>query len=532
MGIQIEDEFFIFKDDDHFTKNPDVVQLPDGRLLCVFCLDDRHWAQEYAKITLIESRDEGKNWGNARTISESYPVKGDERWVTPRISRLSDGRLVIICDQDDNSHCHEDQPPGIYAWWSEDEGETWEGPQATGIPGIEPDRIRELEDGTLIAGSHYMFKETGKLGQVVTHSFDGGETWEGPSVVASDPVHNYCEGAIVPLQSGKLACIMRENNHNNYPSYISFSHDKGRTWSPPVRAPFSGDRPFAEQLPDGRLLVTYRNQGSTPGTCAWLGEVEQESGYKIAKDRGGKSHQVSVGESEAEGTEGEGIDFQNVSLKDENLTIEGAGGIVRYLIYPPDGPHSQVYFRAKLKADGESGEGCGTIQIARLGIQLRIYSDRLELEPGNGVEYVAEADLSNWRELLIEYRSGKVEIYLDGQSLIRDLMYEETLWPARSFFGSDEGQSGRIAFSEIEYGVKNYHDSDYHWYWNGQAGSLPDSYSKKRWVHLEHNTNPSPDNGYSSWVRLPDGRIFVADYTNKEAPAGKAYLKGYYVKIK
>ena len=46
----------------------------------------------------------------------------------------------------------------------------------------------------------------------------------------------------------------------------------------------------------------------------------------------------------------------------------------------------------------------------------------------------------------------------------------------------------------------------------------------------DYNANPNPDHGYSSWVPLPDGRLFVADYTNEDSPPGKACLKGYYLR--
>ena len=138
-------------------------------------------------------------------------------------------RLVINCDQNDYRHAHEEQPSGIYTWWSDDDGATWDGPHPTGIPGIEPDHVVELDDGTLLMGTHFMRGDTQKLAEAVARSTDGGKTWGDVAIIASDNVHEYCEGAIVPLASGRLVCIMRENNHINYPSYLSFSSDGGRS---------------------------------------------------------------------------------------------------------------------------------------------------------------------------------------------------------------------------------------------------------------------------------------------------------------
>jgi len=511
MSLKVIDSFTVWRDDRHFTKNPDMIRLPSGKLLCVFNLTNSHWPYEYAKITVIESEDRGRTWSNSRMIDESYPIKGDEPWVTPRLSLLRDGRLVIICDQNDYRHCHENQPPGIYAWWSEDDGQTWSERQATGIPGIEPDRIRELSDGTLIVSSHYMFANTHKLGQVFLRSLDGGKTWGDLSVVASDKVHNFCEGAMVPLNSGRIACIMRENNHNNYPSYVSFSSDGGATWSKPVEAPFSGDRPFAEQLDDGRVLVTYRNQAGRAGTFAWVGDIETEQGYKVSVIDTGSAQGIAI-------------------LKESELVLNGAQGNTRYGLLPPESEWSSVTLQATLRAQGEPNRACGQIQIARIGLQLTIYPDGLNLESGNP-EHTHRTDMTKWRDLTIAYADGKLEIALDGDVAIRNLVYRETLW-ARTFIGIHEEAQGILSLKSISYTVRNSTEPDHEWKWQTSDGTYPNQYEIDRWVEIERNTNPRPDNGYSTWLCMPDGRFLVLDYTNREAPPGKSYLMGYVMEVR
>src|SRR4051794_7611623 len=95
-----------------FTKNPDIIRFPSGRMMLVFGDDDSHWAQEITRITSLESTDGGKTWGNPRVIAHTDRRKGEERWLTPRISLLRDGRVVVLCDHDDYAHVHEDQPSG------------------------------------------------------------------------------------------------------------------------------------------------------------------------------------------------------------------------------------------------------------------------------------------------------------------------------------------------------------------------------------------------------------------------------------
>ena len=54
----------IWQESGVFTKNPDIVPLPDGRLLGVFNACDAHWAREFTRITLIESADRGQTWAD------------------------------------------------------------------------------------------------------------------------------------------------------------------------------------------------------------------------------------------------------------------------------------------------------------------------------------------------------------------------------------------------------------------------------------------------------------------------------------
>ena len=527
-----ERQVTIYRDDRCFTKNPDIVLLPSGKLLCVFNETDYHWPTEFSRITVIESGDYGATWGNPRIVDQAYRRRGEERWVTPRISRLRDGRLVIVCDQNDYQHCHESQPPGIYAWWSEDDGDTWSQRVATGIPGIEPDRVRELEDGTLLVGSHYMFHATRKKGESVSRSTDGGKTWQRLSIVASDRVHHFVEGAILPLRSGRLVCIMRESNHHNYPSYLAFSDDAGSSWSDPIPAPFSGDRPFPGQLGDGRVLVTHRNQGGIPGLYAWVGEIEEEAGYQVSLSAGGPAHQVSRAAPGSVGTARAHLEqlAEHVTLTGGALVIanERIDGI-RYHLLPAESSYSNVSFSGVLRATGEEGVFCGRIKLARIGVDLLIGVDRLSLNGGRAIDQSCTIDMTRWRNLAVDYRDGKIEISVDGESVIRNLVFQETML-ARSYFGSDAEHGGTLSLRSVRYQVENPSDHDHRYAWQAASDEYPNQYEIDRWLELDYNSNPNPDHGYSSWVLLPDGRLFVADYTNEDSPPGKASLKGYYLR--
>lgn len=65
--------------------------------------------------------------------------------------------------------------------------------------------------------------------------------------------------------SRELCCIMRENMRTGT-SLLMFSPDEGATWSAPVPTPWglTGDRHQGVQLPDGRLVIVFRN--GAPGS--------------------------------------------------------------------------------------------------------------------------------------------------------------------------------------------------------------------------------------------------------------------------
>ena len=507
-----------------FTKNPDMVQLPDGRLLAVYADTNQHWADGVIRLTLIQSRDRGATWEPAGVIAESDRSRREPHWVTPRLSLLSDGRLGVLCDLDDYEHCNEQQDPGIYVWWSEDLGRTWSEPANTGIHGIEPDRIVELPDGRLSIGSHMTCVDTQKNAEFIWRSPDGGKTWGPPVAVAKDAVHLYCEGAFVPLSDGTLVCVMRDNLHNNYPSQVSFSFDNGDSWTQPMEAPFAGDRPFAGQLPDGRLLVTYRNQAGNKGTYGWLGHLQHELGYRVSG--------LHVGPAEIALSADEGL----------RLTHH-APATTRYNLLPPESYRSEVLFEAVLRVAGTPGglgaleslpaemdgpfPACAYVQLAHMSVRLSIAPDGLYLgdpeHPQRLVDRFWPADMTGWHTVRVLHRGGLVRVYLDG----RDVLRFRHLLPGPfvpTCFGSAAGGSGTSWWRSAKYLVRNQTEPEHCWIWEARSGAYPDQYELDRILELHANPHPRADNGYSTWHQFEDGEILVLDYTNRGDPYGQAHV--------
>jgi hypothetical protein len=499
----------IWRNPGRFTKNPDIVRFPSGKMMLVFSDSDQHWAQGITRITTLETTDEGKTWGNPKVIAEADVRKGEERWITPRITLQKSGRLIVICDHDDYKHAHEDQPSGIWIWFSDDEGRTWSRPRLTGVPGLEPGRIIELPDGTLLMSSHMAFRDNFKNAEFVMRSRDGGLTWEDLSVIAKDRIHNFCEGQVLMLSSGVLACITRENNHNGYPSYVNFSYDQGHTWAPPKILPFSGDRPFVGQMSDGRVLVTYRNQSGNAGTNAWLGDLFADSGYQVFG--------IHYGDA---------CEIQDGTLHIKNQT----DGDTRYTLMPPENFRSNIVLEATLRVEGPADNAIATFSIGRIGLRAYVLRDQIWLDFGRGGQGPNPAhpthpgadarhavDMTKEHRLSFKTLRGRIWVEVDGVPVIHAVVTQEfPLSP--TMFGRPKESRGDVWFRSVCYQAVNETEPGYSWVWEARSGKLPDQYQFDNILVVAPNppeAGKTPDHGYSSWVQLPNGKIYMVDYSNR-----------------
>ncbi len=519
--------FDIWRSPGRFTKNPDIIALPSGRLMLIYADTDSHWSQENQILTLLASDDGGRAWFKHREIDRANLQQGDERLVTPRLSRLHDGRLAVIIDHDDHGHFHEDQPPGNWLYWSHDNGDTWTTAQKPAIMGFEPDRILDLPDGRLGVASHIMRGETQEFAVILTCSDDGGATWYEAATIADNGYHRFCEGAIVLLDDpgavgGQgLACILRENHHAGIPSFVTFSQDSGQSWSSPQMCPFAFDRPYAKQLPDGRVFVSGRHVNGPLGTYGWRGDLKSEAGaYQI----GGPRRRYAA------------------RLVDGALVIDNLPGHeARYCLLPPESARSEVRMEATLKVEGRPGQPAAFLAISQLGVALQIAVDGVWTRHGS--DFRTAVDMSDYRSVAIHHGRGLLRVQVDGETVINQCVFREDkpIGDSRragalsgyTQFGQAQ-TGGRSHWRRLSYGARNPNLDDFEWSWEASSGAYPDEYQRRRMIQIHGNhpeQPPAPDHGYSSWLLLEDGRIMWVDYTNYGDPAGSSHLVGVYIEM-
>lgn len=122
-----------------------------------------------------------------------------------------------------------------------------------------------------------------------TLSKDGGLTWSKPeSIFARSDVH-LCEPGIIRSPDGKQLCVLLRENSRRRNSFVIFSNDEGKNWTPPRELPaaLTGDRHTAKYTADGRLFISFRDtthETPTKGDwVAWVGTYED-----IVKGREGQ----------------------------------------------------------------------------------------------------------------------------------------------------------------------------------------------------------------------------------------------------
>ena len=232
---------------------PDVVLTRKNELICVYIHALCHTDRSRNGIFYTKSSDFGKTWSEEVCLVRGVEtVPGNCNFNCPRISRLPDDTLVILCD---------DYADGTkqHLWYSRDDGETWGEHRVLPFHGIVPDKYRVLSNGRHVFAVHHKDEEN-RFTQECYFSDDAGVTWN-RSVIAQDERLRLCEASLLETSPGTVVSFLRENSSAGYPIFRAVSHDYGTTWEGvyPTKL-YCGHRPVSGFYEDGKLMITYRHK--------------------------------------------------------------------------------------------------------------------------------------------------------------------------------------------------------------------------------------------------------------------------------
>ena len=256
-----------------YQGHPTTVLLSDGKTIYAV------WTYNHGGFCgpLKRSDDGGATWSALLPVPESWRTVRN----CPAIYRLADPRgttrLVVYAGEGPDGKIHESH--------SLDEGKTWSEMKSIGLAGVMPFcTIVPIDGGQALLGMSNIRRPGEKKedrSNVVVQSLstDGGLTWSPWKVVLDLPGLKPCEPCLVRSPDGReLLCLIRENVKRV--ALMMTSTDEGRTWTPakPLPAGLHGDRHMAKYLPDGRLVICFRDTGNGSPTrnhfVAWIGRYD------------------------------------------------------------------------------------------------------------------------------------------------------------------------------------------------------------------------------------------------------------------
>lgn len=295
-------EHIVLYRDAQYNTFPSAIKRPDGSVLVGFrqAPDRRavyggHQHIDPASRAVTVASADGRIWnGTSKPLFDHFFYGVQD----PCLNALADGTIVAtffmwkVFEKGELPERPRDRTvygqwgarkAGAYAIRSFDGGATWDEPTLFSIPDV---AIRgtgvETEDGRLLVPI-YRWTENG-YEVLVTATVDLGRTWEIEAAIPGCDGYDFLEPLLHRTPSGKLVLFIRTRSANKAPAdpessplYTTESLDGGKTWSRPVSRAFWSPSPFhALTLQDGSTLLTYGHRYKPYGIRAVLLDAECE----------------------------------------------------------------------------------------------------------------------------------------------------------------------------------------------------------------------------------------------------------------
>jgi arylsulfatase A-like enzyme len=261
-----------------YLGHPSTLLLPDGRtMLAVYPKGHGQGGIVYKR-----SFDGGRTWSERLPTPANWETSRE----TPTLYRLTDprGKARILL--------FSGAPGQIRIAYSQDDGASWSPLEAMRGPSKPFGGIVAMSSVVDLGGGAYMAlfhddgrwlrsppeRPEGKRFRVYkTVTRDGGLTWSDPEVIAEHADAHLCEPGAIRSPDGKRIAVLLRENSRTHGSFLIVSDDEGATWSAPRELPLAltGDRHVGRYAPDGRLFLTFRDNGvaGSPTRGDWAGWV-------------------------------------------------------------------------------------------------------------------------------------------------------------------------------------------------------------------------------------------------------------------
>jgi len=273
--------------------NPTV--LSDGRILVSFHAGSAKDAPD-ENVVIRMSLDDGKTWETVCAGLPALTVDGKPgSWHSGRVTEIEPGRLLGAfwwLDRSDptlpmcNTETTGTLPSHTFVIDSFDNGRTWVNRREISMGSFEATALMGpplmLPNGDIALPSEswktYYDTSYGEHHAILSISHDGGQTFDSPAVVATDPTNKllfWDNRLAVDPETGKMIGMFwthdREAQQDRN-AHVAWGSPDGKTWTYPEDAGFAGQIPSPVVLPDGRVLAVYVHRHHPPSLRAILSE--------------------------------------------------------------------------------------------------------------------------------------------------------------------------------------------------------------------------------------------------------------------